>query len=371
MDLDELRDGIDSIDDRILDLFLERMDLCRKVADYKKEHSLPVFQGGREDEIIGRIRSRTGDPRLETGTAVLFRTIMDISKNLQNRSMVSDSPSYDFTVPDFAGAEAVACQGVSGANSEMAAEQIFGKRKFLFFRTFEDVFKAVESGKVQYGVLPMNNSTAGSVSAVYDLMSEYSVYIVNSVCLEINHCLAAARPMAIEEISRVYSHSQAIAQCSDFIYDNGLKATDYGNTALAAEYVSKSGDNTAAICSAECARQHGLCIIAENIADCSVNRTRFICISRDLQVMPEADTVSVMLKIPHVEGSLYRLLTKFCINGMNLSRIENRPVKDGSFEVMFYLDFGGRITDPNVKALLNDLAENLEYFRFLGTFRND
>lgn len=243
----------------------------------------------------------------------------------------------------------------------------FRKKAFRFYRTFEDVFKAVESGEMQYGVIPLHNSTAGSVNTVYDLIAEHSVYIVRTVCVEINHCLAAKKPIVIQDISRVYSHPQALAQCSDFLSHNKLATADYGNTAMAAGLVADSSEKIAAVCSVECAKQHGLHIIAENIADCSVNKTKFICISRALQVMPNADTISVMLKIPHTEGSLYRLLTKFCVNGMNLCKIENRPVKDGSFEVMFYLDFSGKITDTNVKVMLTDLASNLEYFRFLGT----
>ena len=152
-----------------------------------------------------------------------------------------------------------------------------------------------------------------------------------------------------------------------------LKTDEYGNTATAAAMVaeSSSDERIAAICSVDCAEKLGLHIIARDITDCALNRTRFVCISRELQSAPESDAVSVMLKIPHTEGSLYRLLTKFYVNGMNLLRIESRPIKDGSFDVMFYLDFSGRINEPSVKALMNDLAENLEYFRFLGTFRNE
>lgn len=367
MDLKQLRDNIDDIDSSILSLFLQRMELCRSVAEYKKEHNLPVFQGGREEEVIRRIKELTGDPDLENGTAMLFTTIMDISKLLQNRKLLADAPDYEFTAPDFENASEIGCQGTSGANSEAAARLIFGDKKLRFFPTFEDVFKAVESGEIQYGVIPLNNSTAGSVSSAYDLMAKYSVYIVKTACVDINHCLAAKNNIPLSEISCVYSHPQALSQCGDFLSHYGLETAEYDNTATAAAMVAESNENIAAVCSVDCAKQLGLHIIAENIADCSVNRTRFICITRNLQVAPESDIISVMLKIPHTEGSLSRLLTKFSVNGMNLCRIENRPVKDGSFEVMFYLDFSGKITDPDVKALLSDLASNLEYFRLLGT----
>lgn len=370
MDLNHLRNNIDDIDKQILELFMKRMELCKSVADYKIANNLPVFQGGREQQVIDRIKSLTNDKELESGTAALFTTIMDISKILQNRKMLSDESSDSYIAPDFENAHKIGCQGTSGANSETAARLIFGEKQITFYKTFEDVFAAVQSGELDYGILPVYNSTAGTVSSTYDLMAKYSVYAVKEVCVEINHCLAAKNNISIDDIETVYSHPQAIAQCCDFLTAHGLKTCEYGNTATAAEMVSRSNDNIAAICSVECAEQLGLDIISKNISDCSVNRTKFICISRDIQIDPEADSISVMFNIPDTEGSLYRLLTKFYVNGMNLQKIESRPLKDGSFNVMFYLDFDGKINDPAVKALMNDLDENVEYFRFLGTFRN-
>jgi chorismate mutase/prephenate dehydratase len=369
MDLNQLRGQIDAIDEQILSLFLERMEVCKNVAEYKRVNNLPVFQGGREEQLIDRIKKLTANPDLENGTAALFTTIMDISKHLQNQSMLNDTPDYEFTVPDFDNAVKIGCQGTSGANSETAAKLIFGDKPLKFYHSFEDVFKAVESGEIEYGVLPIHNSTAGSVTSTYDLMGLYSTYIVKTVCVEISHCLAAKSDIKPEEISCVYSHPQALSQCSDYITAHNLKTKDYSNTATAAELVKNSNaeEKIAAVCSVDCAEKLGLHIISDKISDCSVNRTKFICISRSLQVMPDADTISVMLKIPHTQGSLYRLLTKFYINGMNLQKLESRPIKDGSFEVMFYLDFNGKVTDRHVKTLLNDLGSSLEYFRFLGT----
>lgn len=373
MDLQQLRDGIDDIDSEILSLFMKRMDLCRGVAEYKKIHDMPVFQGGREQQVIDRIKALTGDCELENGTAALFTTIMDISKILQNRAILAGAPDYENTVPDFEGAVNIGCQGTAGANSETAARMIFGDRKLTFYPTFEDVFKAVQSGELDYGVLPVHNSTAGTVDSTFDLMAKYFVYTVREVTVEINHCLAAKTDIPVSEVSCVYSHRQALSQCSDYLTVNELKTSDYGNTATAAEMVMASDpeEKKAAVCSVECAEKLGMHIIARNIADCSVNRTRFVCISRRLEVSPESDTISVMLRIPHTEGSLYRLLTKFYVNGMNIQRIENRPIRDGSFDVLFYMDFTGKLSDPAVKATLRDLEENLEYFRLLGTFREE
>lgn len=370
MDLKQLRDGIDEIDSEILALFMKRMELCRWVADYKKQHDMPVFQGGREQEIIDRIKKLTANEKLENGTTALFTNIMDISKILQNRTILTDSHDYSYTAPDFKGAKKIGCQGTSGANSEAAAIKVFGERDFTFYPSFEDVFKAVQAGEVDYGVLPVQNSTAGSVDSTYDLMAKYPFYIVKMVTLEIDHCLAAKKGTKIEDITCVYSHRQALSQCEVFLSRTRLKKHEYSNTATAAEKVLGSSEPIAAICSTSCAEKLGLEILARDIADCTINRTQFIIISRDLQVAEESDAVSVMLTIPHKEGSLYRLLTKFFVNGMNLLRIENRPIRDGSFDVMFFLDFSGKLSDPSVKAVLRDLEENLSNFRCIGTFRS-
>jgi chorismate mutase/prephenate dehydratase len=371
MDLKQLRDGIDDVDSEILSLFMKRMKLCRGVADYKKEHNMPVFQGGREQQIIDRIVELTADKNLEKGTSALFTTIMDISKILQNRTILEDKKDFKYTAPDFAGAKKIGCQGTSGANSEAAAKKVFGEREFTFYPSFEEVFKAVQSGEADYGVLPVQNSTAGSVDSTYDLMAKYPFYIVKMVTLEINHCLAAKKGTKIEDITCVYSHRQALSQCEVFLSKTGLKKHEYSNTATAAEKVLNSDEPIAAICSVDCAEKLGLEVIARDIADCTINRTQFIIIAKDMQVAEDSDAVSVMLTIPHKEGSLYRLLTKFYVNNMNLLRIESRPIRDGSFDVMFFLDFSGKMSDPNVEAVLRDLAENLEDFRCIGTFKNE
>ena len=370
-ELKALRSGIDGIDKEILSLFMKRMELCKGVADYKKLHNMPVFQGGREQEVIDRIKRLTADKRLENGTAALFTTIMDISKLLQNRLILAEIPDYEYAAPDFANASKIGCQGTSGANSEAAARMIFGEKEFSFYPSFEEVFSSVQSGALDYGVIPVHNSTAGSVDSTYDLLAKYQVYIVKEVTLEINHCLAAREGVSLSGIECVYSHPQALSQCEGFLTENGLATEAYGNTATAAEMVKNSEMNIAAVCSVDCAQQLGLNILARDIADCSVNRTQFICISREMQVLPDSNAVSVMLTIPHTEGSLYRLLTKFFVNGMNLLRIESRPIKDGSFDVMFFLDFSGKISDPNVKAVMRDLEENVDVFRCLGTFREN
>ena len=368
MNLDELRAAINAQDAIIQKAFEERMELCKNVAHYKQKHGMQIFQTAREKEIIDRIRNAT-TPELASSSALLFQTVMDISKYLQYRELHRETAPYDFTEPTISAQSVVACQGTAGANAETAAKQIFGEDvQPAFLPTFADVFEAVQSGKVQYGIIPVMNSTAGSVVQAYDLMAEYNFYIARTTVVEITNCLAVRPGTKLEEVSSVYSHPQALSQCSHFITQNGLTPYPYSNTATAAKMVMESEEPIAAICSENCAKLFGMEILRDHISDYVPNFTRFICISKTLEVSPDADRISVMLRLPHEEGSLHRMLSKFVIAGMNLLKLESRPIRNGSFEVLFYLDFSGSIHDTSVCALLSDLAENLEYFKFLGNY---
>ena len=312
MDLQELRNGIDSIDKEILELFENRMELCRNVALYKKANNLPIFQSDRENQIIEKVKGRTKQEDLKGGTATLFTSIMDISKHLQQQEIMKSEPDIDFLeIQNLDDAKKIGCQGTSGANSETAAMMIFGnERPITFYQTFEDVFRAVERGDVDYGVIPIQNSTAGSVTPAYDLMRKYNFNIVRSVCVEITNCLAVKKNIGIPDIKRVYSHPQALSQCSDFLDKNNLDIEEYGNTATAAKFVAESDENIAVICSEDCAKSMGLNIIAHSISNFVPNYTEFICISKDFKVLPDADTISVILNISNTPGSLYRISTE-------------------------------------------------------------
>lgn len=372
MDLNQLRESIDSIDSQILELFEKRMELCKNVAVYKKANNLPIFQSNRENQIIEKVREKTTNPGLKNGSAVLFTAIMDISKYLQQQEIMKEDSNISFTsIENLGDAEKIGCQGTSGANSETAASMIFGDKPITFYQTFEDVFRAVENGDVDYGIIPVQNSTAGSVTPAYDLMRKYDFHIVCSVCVEITNCLAVKNDIEIKDIECVYSHPQALSQCSDFLEKNGLKAQQYGNTATAAKFVSESNENIAVICSEECAVNLGLKILAKGISNFIPNYTKFICISKDFKVLPDADTISVILNIPNTSGSLYRLLAKFITGGMNLDRIESRPIKNGSFDAMFYLNFKGNIHDKDVQTLIRGLESELEYFKLLGAYAEE
>lgn len=367
MDLTDLRAEIDNIDSEILDLFIKRMDVCRQVGEYKKVNKIPVMQGNREQEIIDRIK-RSSPNGLEDGAALLFQNIMDISKSLQNIEIAEAAPKKKYAefIPE--NAKKIACQGTSGSYSEHACKKLFGDKSVEFYHDFEDVFAAVENGDVDYGILPLENTTIGSVSETYELMAKHDFYINSLVRVEITHCLAAKKGTKLSEVKKVFSKEEALSQCSGFIKTNGLEPCVYANTALSAELVAGSSDKIACICSESCAKLYGLEILSDHIADAYPNYTRFICFSKSLTVNPDADILSVLVTIPHVKGSLNRLLTKFAVNGINLFKIESKSIAGSDFEVMFYLDFAGNCSDIKVAAVLDELQRDMKYFRFLGNF---
>ncbi|MBP1560336.1 MAG: chorismate mutase [Oscillospiraceae bacterium] len=369
MDLIELRNQIDEIDSEILKLFSRRMDICRDVAEYKKQNDLPVMQGGREQQIIERVRSNSPDS-LKDGAAMLFQNIMDISKCIQNMEIRRDShlSSPKPFIPE--NAAKIACQGTAGAYSEAACKKLFGDKPAVFYHAFEDVFNAVESGEADYGILPLENSTIGTISETYDLMSKHRCNICSIVRVEITHCLAAVKGADLDSIKYVYSKAEALSQCSEFIKSNGLIRREYANTALSAELIKERNDpSIACICSKSCAELYGLEIISDRIADAYPNYTRFICFSKDYISPADADTISVCVAISNTPGSLYRMLTKFSVAGLNMTKIESKNIAGSDFEVLFYLDFKGSCADPKVVTLLHDLENEMSFFRFLGSFK--
>jgi chorismate mutase/prephenate dehydratase len=246
--------------------------------------------------------------------------------------------------------------------------KLFPDSEKIYFERFSDVIDAVTSKKADCGILPLQNSTCGVITETYDILAKSKLFINAIIRVNAAHCIAA-KPDT-DSISRVYSKQEALSQCSDYMTENDLEGLAFANTALAAKYVSKSPENDiACICSESCAARYGLKIIARDIANAKPNYTRFICFSREFSEIADADTISVSLSIPHTKASLYRLLTKFAVSGLNLVKIENKAVAGSDFQVIFYLDFAGSYSDPNVLALLDDLQKNLEYFRFLGSFK--
>lgn len=370
MDLNALRDEIDSLDKEILKAFEKRMELCRNVALYKKANGMQIFQSQREKEIIKRVRAESPE-ELKGATTALFTEIMDISKCLQQQTLLKGREFLEPVPLNMSSGGMVGCQGTSGSNSETAARKLFPENEISFYSEFEDVFRAVEKGEIEYGIIPIHNSTAGSVTQNYDLIRKYNVFIARTVKVEITNCLAAKKGIAFEDIKKVYSHPQALKQCSVYLRESGFEPVESKNTATAAKYVSESNCPCGAICSENCARLYGLNILKRNISNVIPNYTRFICITKNFRLSEDAKTISVTLEIPNIKGSLYRLLTKFFVNDMDLEKIESRPIADGSFDVRFFLDFAGNVGDDKVKSLLVELTDELYDFKFLGNFSEE
>ncbi len=376
-DLTALRCEIDEIDKEMVRLFARRMEISKDVANYKKENGLPIYDPQRERALLLKVAELAGEEYGEY-TKVLYSQIMELSKSVQQKALHPTSGIYSSVVKAmeqtellFPTAAKVACQGVEGAYSGQAAEKLFALPEISYFGSFEKVFKAIEVGECRYGVLPIENSTAGSVNAVYDLMIRYNFKIVRSCRLKVDHCLLAKKGVAIEEIKEVFSHEQAINQCSGFLKTlHGVKVTVCANTAMAAKAVAESKrKDVAALSSFCCANLYGLGVLASSVQDTGNNYTRFICISKNTEIYPGSDRTTVMMVISHRPGALYRVLSRFYALGINLVKLESRPMPDRDFEFMFYFDLQVSIYDPRFEALCSETEHMGEEVRYLGSYQ--
>lgn len=371
MNLSDIRREIDSIDSKLLPLFLRRMECAKEVAQIKKEAGLPVLNAQREEEILSRI----SEAARENGDAarVLYGALMDISRALQHDLLSSGRALHKKLLlaaeqrPPFP--KEIVCQGRSGSYSEEAAALFFPGVTPSFRESFEEVFLAVCGGGADYGIVPVENSSAGSVDEVFDLILRHRVYLAGVLELPVRHCLAAVPGKSTKEITEVYSHPQGLTQCSEKLRRRGFKTIPCSNTAAAAELVSREGGNRAAICSERAAVRYGLSVLERDLQDEEGNRTRFIVISRTLFLPKGADKISLCFTLPHTTGSLYRTLARFALGGLNLTRIESRPLSGRPFEYLFYLDFNGSVREEKVQSLLCALSEELPDFAFLGNYR--
>ena len=375
-ELEQLRGQIDQIDDKIIALFKERMQVSDKIALVKKEHDMPTLAPGRERAVLARVAEEAGEEFADY-TESLFRTIMAASRSYQNirsgkKSAVYESvkEALENTPQLFPQRAMVACQGIEGAYSQIACDSIFKSPSIMYFKSFDNVFKAVESGMCQYGILPIENSTAGSVNTIYDLMLRHNFSIVRSARLKVSHNLLAKYGTKLSNVKEIFSHEQAINQCAAFLAGmKGVKVTVVENTAVAAKMVAESGDpGVAALSSRFCAEHYGLQTLQANVQDQDNNYTRFICISKKPEIYPGADRTSFMMIISHKPGSLYNVLSKFYALGINLRKLESRPLPDREFEFMFYFDIESSVYAPEMEKLFLDLESESEEFRYLGTY---
>lgn len=376
MNLEELRREIDQVDDRLVELFQTRMQVAAEIAEYKAAAGLPVLQPAREREKLADVAEKSGE-EMQSYTQVLYSLLFELSRAYQGRLMRRENPLYqtitgalESTPRLFPQTAAVACQGAEGAYSQIAAEKLFRTPKILYFESFEHVFTAIEKGLCRYGVLPIENSSAGSVKQVYDQMIKRQFHIVRSARIRISHNLLAKPGVRLEGVREIFSHEQAIRQCSVFL--SGLKdviITPCANTAVAAQLVAESGrSDVAALASGSCAEIYGLSCLAPAVQDAGNNHTRFICIGKELEIYPGADKTSIMMVLPHKPGSLYKVLARIYALGINLLKLESRPMPERDFEFMFYFDLETSVYSEEFAQLMCELDSICEEFQYLGSY---
>ncbi len=376
MELSDYRKKLDSIDDEMLDLFIQRMKLSSEIAEYKRENSLPVLDLRREKEKLARIEEISSEEYSDY-CFTLFSMIMSLSRSRQNQLLRRGSnetaaieKSIRETPPLFPEKAIVACQGVEGAYSGIACEKLFKKPSIFYFSTFEAVFSAVEKGLCRYGVVPVENSTAGSVNAVYDLMNRHDFRIVRSVRIKVDHNLLVRPGTKKEEIKEIYSHGQALSQCAGFLQSfPNAKIIPCENTAVAAKMVAESKEpGVAALSSRDCSKLYGLEVLMSSVQDSDDNYTRFICISKNLEIYPGADHTSLMMVVRDEPGALCGVLSRLYALGINIHKLESRPIPGRNWEYMFYFDLDASVYSPKFIQLMGELDEMSESYEYLGSY---
>ena len=375
MNLTQLRERMDKIDDALVDLFVQRMDLTAEIALHKKDAGLPIHDPAREREKLYDVTGKVDEGRAAHLSA-LYYLMFELSRADQEQIITSDFPLGDKITAALKNTPqllpercVVACQGTEGAYSQLAAAKLFALPSIMYFQNFESVFSAVDSGLCAVGVLPLENSTAGSINQVYDLLMRYPFSILRSVRLKIDHCLLAKEGAKLTDIKELYTHEQAAIQCAAYIKSLGAKVTIVENTAIAAKMVAESGrTDAAALSSRHCAALYGLSPLADAVQDRTNNYTRFICVSKTLSIYPGANITSLMLTLPHKPGSLYRILSRLYIHGINLIKLESRPIPDRDFEFMFYFDLETPVYSAELLAALRELSDLCDELYYLGSY---
>ena len=380
MSIENYRKEIDGIDKELVELFVKRMNVAKNIAQYKKESGKAVYDSERERLLLEKVEECAGE---EFGdyTRRLYSSILELSRNYQSKSLAQTSGlseaivnAVEKTPSLFPEKAIVACQGVEGAHSSAACQKLFEKPSLMYCQSFEAVFQAVQSGLCAYGVVPLENSSSGSVTQIYNLMSEYKFSIVRSTKMQIQHNLLAKRGTKLENIKEIFSHPQAISQSSDFLSSLGkdVKVTECENTAVAAKMVSESDRcDIAAISSELCASQYNLETLKTSVQNTKNNYTRFICFSKNLEIYPGADRTSLLIKTPHRAGALYSVIANFYSLGINIIKLESRPIPESDFEFMFYFDIDVSVYSEKLPAIIDLLEYSLgeQNIKYLGSYR--
>ena len=380
-ELDQYRAQIDSIDRRLVELFLGRMAVTQQVGEYKLRQGLPVLDPQRERQVLSAKAALVEDPADKADLTDLYRSIMAISRR-QQRKLVKEGAG-DPALERWQAALAqrrepvrsprVAYQGEPGCYSEEAAAGFFGEEvSSRGLPWFDDVFAALAKGEVDYAMLPIENSSTGSIRQVYDLLGQYDFSLVGEWQVKVEHCLAALPGVALEDIRTVYSHEQGLMQCDRFLAAHrDWKQVPVLDTAGSAKQVAETGDPAgAAICSVRAAKLYGLNVLAEGINHNAANVTRFVAVSPKLELREERDKIAAVFSLPHQTGSLHEILSVFAVQGFNLTKIESRPIPGRDWEYLFFLEFTGDILAPGMDGVLRELSQLSADFRVLGNFKS-
>ncbi len=374
-DLNSLREEIDAVDSQIVSLYKQRMQLSGQIADTKIASGKGVYDRGREREKIERICSMADDNFTRTGLRELFSQLMSMSRMLQYQKLTEKGVrgSLPFIRLDHLETDGarVVYQGVEGAYSEKAVIQYFGQDvDRVHVETFRDAMNVIADGAADYAVLPIENSSAGIVAQNYDMLAEFENYIVADVIVKIEHCLLGLPEAKISDIRYVYSHAQALAQCRSYLEAHySMEPCEVENTAVAAKKVKEDGKaNQAAIASEVSAGIYGLKVLDRNISLSEENFTRFIVVTNQRVFQKDAKKISISFQLPHEEGSLYRLMSHFIFNGLNMTKIESRPILGRPWEYQFFVDFEGNLGESAVKNAIRGIRDDSRNLRILGNY---
>ena len=373
--LEELREKLDGIDDQIAKLYEERMKVCEDVGRFKVGAGRKVFDRQREHEKLLDVASKVNGEFNKKGIQELYAQLMSMSRKLQYQQLVEAGalgrlPFIEMESLDKQNVRVV-FQGVEGAYSQAAMKKYFLDNENNFHvTTFREAMEAIEEGAADFAVLPIENSSAGAVNEVYDLLVEFENYIVGETFLPIENTLAGLPGTTLSQIERVYSKAEALMQTSRFLEKHGdWQQISVSNTAAAAKKVLKEQDHSqAAVCSAYAAQVYGLSVLAEDINDETNNVTRFIIVTNQKIFTPAASKISICFELPHQSGSLYQILSHFIYNDLNMTKIESRPVEGKSWEYRFFVDFEGNLEQPGVKNAIRGLREEARNLKILGNY---
>ena len=374
MDLLELRARIDAIDEQIVELYEKRMDISRQVAEYKVSAGKKVFDRQREAQKLEKVKSLTHNGFNAQGIVELFEQIISMSRKLQYQLLAESGNLGRLPFTEMDGLETkkarVVFQGAEGAYSQEAMMQYFGDGITSFHvETFRDAMDAIDEGSADFAVLPIENSTAGIVNEIYDLLQEYENYIVGEQIIRIEHCLLGVPGAQLSDIRTVYSHPQSLMQSSRYLAGHDWQQVSLQNNAFAAKKVAGDRDKAqAAVASKHAGEVYGLEVLAKGVNNSGDNSTRFIIVTNRKIFRKDAGKISICFEVPHESGSLYRMLSHFIYNNLNMTKIESRPIEGRNWEYRFFVDFEGNLADSAVKNALRGIRDEARSMKILGNY---